>query len=70
MATIWYRMFRVKAIPLSLGPAALYIMAAVSLDMCGSRGSIFYFKNCIPEPHTFSLSLKIICVSNKAPLHI
>ena len=37
--------FRGKAIPHTQGPPALYRNVAVSLDMCGSSGSIFYLKS-------------------------
>ena len=51
MAPIWPGTFKGKATMTTLGPTALYIFMAVSLNMCGSSGSTFYFKNCIPEPH-------------------
>ena len=45
MATNWPGTFRGKAIPHTQGPPALYRNVAVSLDMCGSSGSIFYLKS-------------------------
>ena len=58
VATSWTGTFRRKATTTTLGPTALYIIVAVFLDMCGSSGSTFYFKNCIPEPHSITLSWK------------
>lgn len=58
MATRWPGPFRGKATPTTLGPPALHIKVAVTLDMCGNSGSIFYYKNCIPETHRITLSLK------------
>ena len=42
----------------TLGPTVLYIIVDVSLHMYGSTGSTFYFKNCIPEPHSITLRWK------------
>jgi len=58
MATSWPGTFRGRATPTTLGPPELYIRLVLFLNMCGSYGSTIYFKNCIPEQHSITLSLK------------
>ena len=47
METSWHGPFICKATPPNLGPCALYIMMALSQNMCVTLGSMLFFKYCI-----------------------
>ena len=58
MATSWPGPFRKQATLPTLGPPALYIRMALSQNMFGTSGSMWFSQHCIPVIHSMKSHLE------------